>query len=54
MSWMTCETSVKGGQKVISKLMCDKTKCKSNFSGQKNFNDKWIVGAESLKTKRSC
>ena len=36
---------------MISKLKCRVCdKCKSTFSGQKNFNDKWIVGAESLKT----
>ena len=51
MSWMTCETVTEGRQKVISKLkckVCDKHKSKLN--GRKHFSDRWIVGAESLKT----
>ena len=50
MSWLDCSTEKERGKKVVDKLNC---KVCSEFvdriRSRKNFSDKWIVGADSVR-----
>ena len=50
MSWLDCSCDREGGKKPVNKLRC---KVCSEFvdriRGMKNFSDKWIVGADSIR-----
>ena len=51
VSWLDCETSVEAGSRVVTELKCRVcAKFRSKIIGKKNFSDKWIDGAESLRT----
>ena len=51
MTWLDCEIRKDGG-----KMFVDKLKCKvcaefvDKIRGKKNFSDKWISGADSVRT----
>ena len=50
MSWLDCEARMNGGNKIVEKLKCKVcTKFESKIEGRKNFSNKWIVGAESVR-----
>ena len=49
--WLHCETGIEGGVKLVTKLKCRVcTKYRDRIIGRKNFNDKWISGAGSVRT----
>ena len=51
MTWLGCETENEAGVKVVTSLKCRMcSKYKANIMGRKNFNEKWIAGADSVKT----
>ena len=53
MTWLDCETGTESGKKVVEKLKCRVhvcTKFVDKIRGRKNFSDKWICGADSVRT----
>ena len=51
MSWLDCETAPEGRKKVVEKLKCKVcTEYVNKIRGRKNFSDKWISGACSVRT----
>ena len=51
LSWLDCESGLECGKKLVTKLSCSVcTKYLDQFKGRKNFSEKWITGAESLRT----
>ena len=51
MTWLDCETENEAGVKVVTSLKCRMcSKYKDNIMGRKNFNEKWITGADSVRT----
>ena len=51
ISWLDCDTRVTEGKKVVTKLKCKIcTKFKARINGRKHFSNKWIEGADSIKT----
>lgn len=51
LSWLDCVTSIENGNKVVEKLKCTVcTRFKDKIMGRRNFSNKWIVGAESVRT----
>ena len=51
MTWLDYETENDAGVKVVTSLKCRMySKYKDNIMGRKNFNEKWITGADSVKT----
>ena len=49
VTWLDCETVPEGGTKLVVKLKC-KVCRKYKIVGRRNFSEKWISGAESVKT----
>ena len=51
VTWLDCETHVEDGTKVVTQLKCRVcTKFKERISGRKNYSEKWITGANSVRT----
>ena len=55
VSWLDCETDTKpkakAGQKTVTKLKCKVcTKFKAKITTRRNFSNRWIAGAESVRT----
>ena len=51
VSWLDCDTVSEGGKKVVQRLKCSVcSKFKASIRGRRNFNDRWIVGADSVRT----
>ena len=51
LSWLDCQTGMEGGKKIVEKLKCKVcTKFVDKIRGRKNFSDKWICGADSVRT----
>ena len=51
MTWLDCETGTESGKKIVEKLKCRVcTKFVDKIRGRKNFSDKWICGADSVRT----
>ena len=51
MTWLDCETVTEGGKRVVKKLKCKVcSRFADKISGRRNFSNKWIVGAESVRT----
>ncbi len=50
MSWLDCNAEKEGGKKVVAKLKCKVcTEFVDKIRGRKNFSEKWIVGADSVR-----
>ena len=50
MSWLDSETEHSGPKKTVIKLKCKVcTKFESKIQGRRNYNNKWIVGADSIR-----
>ena len=50
MSWLDCSSEYEAGKKVVSQLKCKVcSEFVDRFRGSKNFSDKWIVGADSVR-----
>ena len=51
MTWLECDVTSEAGVKYVTKLKCRVcTKYKEKIAGRKNFSDKWINGAHSVRT----
>ena len=51
ISWLDCDTRLIEGKSVVTRLKCRVcTKHKARISGRKHFSNKWIEGAESIRT----
>ena len=51
MSWLECETAGVGTRKSVVKLRCKVcTKFVAKIEGRRNYSDKWVVGADSVRT----
>ena len=51
MTWLDCETGTESGKKIVEKLkykVC--TEFVDRIRGRKHFSDKWICGADSVRT----
>ena len=50
LTWLNCESEFDHGKKIVTKLSCSVcSKYRDKIKGRKNFSDKWITGAESLR-----
>ncbi len=50
ISWLDCVAVVEGHSKMVSTLTCSVcTKYAEKIKGRRNFNEKWITGAESIR-----
>ena len=51
VSWLDCESKVVAGKRIVSKLRCSMcAKFKAKIGSRRNFSDRWIVGADSVRT----
>ena len=51
LSWLECETCIEAGARVVTQLKCSVCKkFQSRIVGKRNFSDRWITGAESIRT----
>ena len=52
ITWLNCETSTApGGKRLVEKLKCKVcTSFADKIRSRKNFSEKWIVGADSVRT----
>ena len=51
ITWLDCDTCLIDGKRVVTKLKCKVcNKLKSKIIEKKHFSDKWIEGADSLRT----
>ena len=50
MTWLDCKARMNGGKKIVDKLKCKVcSKFESKIEGRKNFSNKWILGADSVR-----
>ena len=51
MSWLDCETVFVAGKKTVIKLKCKLcTQFESKIAGRRNYSDRWVMGADSIRT----
>ena len=51
MSWLDCEVTTEGAKKIVGKLRCKVcVRFKSKIASRRNYSDKWVVGADSVRT----
>ncbi len=51
VSWLDCDTNSTGAKKTATKLKCKMCiKFKNKICGRRNYSDKWVVGADSVRT----
>lgn len=51
ISWLDCDTRPFEGKRIVTKLKCKIcTKFKPRINGRKHFSNKWIEGADSIRT----
>ena len=51
VSWLDCESKVVAGKRIVLKLRCSTcAKFKVKIASRRNFSDRWIVGADSVRT----
>ena len=51
VTWLVCESQLESGKKVVKKLKCSIcTKFQAKVLSQRNFSDRWIVGADFVQT----
>ena len=51
VTWLDCVKEIEGGVRFVTKLKCRVcTKFKDRIIGRKNFSDKWVSGADSVRT----
>ena len=51
VSWLDCKSKVVAGKRIVSKLRCSMcAKFKAKIGSRRNFSDRWIVGADSVRT----
>ena len=51
VTWLDCDAGIEGGVKLVTKLKCRVcTKFRDRIVGRKNFSNKWVSGADSVRT----
>ena len=51
VAWLDCETEIDAGVKVVTSLKCRLcSKYRDSITGRRNFSEKWINGADSVRT----
>ena len=51
VTWLECDTEVSGKKKIVTKLRCAVcSKFKTSIATRRNFSEKWLLGAESVRT----
>ena len=51
VTWLDCDTEVSGKKKIVTKLRCSVcSKFKTSIATRRNFSEKWLLGAESVRT----
>ena len=51
VSWLDCEAVPESGKKAVKRLKCSVcSKFKANIRGRRNFSERWIIGADSVRT----
>ena len=51
ISWLDCYATGKEGKRIVDRLKCKVClKYKSRIESRRNYSDKWLVGAESVRT----
>ena len=51
VTWLYCDTELSGRKSLVSKLRCTVcTKFKATIESRRNFSEKWLLGAESVRT----
>ena len=55
MSWLDCSSEYESGKKMVSQLKCLVcSKFVERIRASKNFSDKWIIGADSVRVSNVC
>ena len=55
MAWLDCSSEYEGRKKVVSQLKCRVcSEFLDRIRGSKNFSNKWIVGADSVRVSNVC
>ena len=51
LAWLDCDTELNGRKKAVTKLRCSVcTRFEPRIESRRNFNERWLLGAESLRT----
>ena len=51
VTWLSCETEISAGKVYVKRLKCSIcTRYNSKIIGRRNFSDRWITGADYLRT----
>ncbi len=51
VSWLDCDSKIVAGKRIVSKLRCTAcSKFKARIASRRNYSDRWIVGAELVRT----
>ena len=51
-TWLDCDTEVQAGKRFVTTLRCNVcTKFKTRIESRRNFSERWIVGAESVRNR---
>ena len=51
ISWLDCDATGKEGKRIVDRLKCKVClKYKSRIESRRNYSDKWLTGAESIRT----
>ena len=51
VTWLGCETEIAGGKRWVKRMHCTICKkYKERISGRRNYSERWISGADSLRT----
>ena len=51
VTWLDCDTEVSSKKKIVTKLRCAVcSKFKTSIATRRNFSEKWLLGAESVRT----
>ena len=51
ISWLDCDVTGKEGKRIVDRLKCKMClKYKSRIESRRNYSDKWLMGAESIRT----
>ena len=54
VTWLKCETVMASGKKMVRLLKCSVcSKYRIRIESSRNFSDRWIIGAESLRTSNN-
>ena len=52
ISWLDCDVTGKEGKRIVDRLKCKVClKYKSRIESRRNYSDKWLVGAESIRSE---